>query len=274
MRIDCSGTPKEPWTSRPKSRLNFWSVPPSSTSASDRDRVVALQDRVEQLEHGDRLVGRHPLGEVVALEEPRHREPARDPEELVAPHREPLAVHARSRCARGRAPSPPARGRSRALASICSSERTGRSAERAARVPHPRRVVADDQHHGVAGVLELRAACAGRRRGPGGCRARSGRSPASPAAACPRARRRRAARPAAPPGARRRRPPRGGSRPPRRRSSVPGDWGSVMGPMLDSASFQGGPATRIQSPVKALVPGQFPAFHAGFAPLAGQSHSR
>ncbi len=34
VRIDCSRLPYARWMSRPSSRLNFWSVPPSSTSAS------------------------------------------------------------------------------------------------------------------------------------------------------------------------------------------------------------------------------------------------
>ena len=43
----------------------------------------------------------------------------------------------------------------RACASISSPESTGRVAERPARVPDARGVVADDQHDRVAGVLEL-----------------------------------------------------------------------------------------------------------------------
>ena len=43
----------------------------------------------------------------------------------------------------------------RACASISSPESTGRSRRAPARVTHAGGVVADDQHHGVAGVLEL-----------------------------------------------------------------------------------------------------------------------
>ena len=39
----------------------------------DLDRVPSLHERVEQLVHADRLLGRHPLREVVALEQPGNR---------------------------------------------------------------------------------------------------------------------------------------------------------------------------------------------------------
>ena len=47
--------------------------PPELDVGLDRDRVVALQQRVEQLQRGDRRVRRQPLLEVVALEQARHR---------------------------------------------------------------------------------------------------------------------------------------------------------------------------------------------------------
>ena len=80
--------------SRPSRRLNFWSVPPSSTSARDRHRVVALQQRVEQLEHGDRLAGGVALGEVVALEQLGDGGRARQREQVLGRQVEPLAVAA------------------------------------------------------------------------------------------------------------------------------------------------------------------------------------
>src|ERR1700712_5757574 len=73
----CSSIPYARCTSRPSRRLNFWSVPPSSTPAgppgpgvgADRDGVVGLHERIEQLEDRDRLLRRVALGEVVALEQ-------------------------------------------------------------------------------------------------------------------------------------------------------------------------------------------------------------
>ena len=69
--MHCGSWPKSRCSSRPTSRLNFWSVPPSSMSDSKRDRVVALHQRVEELVHGDRLLAREALGEIVALEHAR-----------------------------------------------------------------------------------------------------------------------------------------------------------------------------------------------------------
>ena len=59
-----------------------------------RDRVVALQQRVEQLEDRDRRAGGVALGEVVALEQLRDRRRAREAEEVLHRHVEPLAVEA------------------------------------------------------------------------------------------------------------------------------------------------------------------------------------
>ena len=51
----------------------------------DRHRVVALQQRVEQLERRDRRVRFQPLLEVVALEQPRHRGLGEQPEQRLRP---------------------------------------------------------------------------------------------------------------------------------------------------------------------------------------------
>ena len=58
----------------------------------DRDRVVALEQRVQQLEQRDRRVGGKPLGEVVALEDLRDGGRARQAEQLLHRHVEPFAV--------------------------------------------------------------------------------------------------------------------------------------------------------------------------------------
>ena len=59
----------------------------------DRHRVLALQQRVEELHDRDRLALGEALGEVVALEHPGHRVLRRQPEDVLHPHRsEPLGV--------------------------------------------------------------------------------------------------------------------------------------------------------------------------------------
>ena len=140
--------------SRASSRLNFWSVPPSSTSRAHRHRVVALQQRVEQLEDRDRLVGGVALGEVVALEQLGHGGRAREPEQLLHRHVEPLAVAAHLGALGVEHGERLALERLGVAVDLRRVElRAGGRA--AARVAHARGVVADDQHHGVAEVLEL-----------------------------------------------------------------------------------------------------------------------
>ena len=59
----------------------------------DRDRVVGLHQRVEELGDRDRLLRLHPLLEVVALEDPRDGDRPREPDDVgVGQLREPLAV--------------------------------------------------------------------------------------------------------------------------------------------------------------------------------------
>ena len=70
----CGGWPSLRCSSRPISRLNFWSVPPSSTSHSQRDRVVALRQRIQQLVHADGLLLLEALVEVLALQHLRDGE--------------------------------------------------------------------------------------------------------------------------------------------------------------------------------------------------------
>ena len=151
----CGRCPNDAWTSRPNSRLNFCSVPPSSTSARDRDRVVALQHRVEQLEQRDRLRRGHPVGEVVALEQAGDREAAGEGEQLRARHVEPLAVEPDLGAARGSSTLKACSWNVRAFASISLGAEHRALVGAAARVADPAGVVADDHHRDVPGRLEL-----------------------------------------------------------------------------------------------------------------------
>ena len=121
----------------------------------DRHRVVALEQRVEQLEDRDRRAGRVALGEVVALEQLRHRGGARERGTAPPSACQPLAVAAHLGAVGVEHRERLAPGRSRALRSISSGVEHRPRRGAAARVPHARRVVADDQHHRVADVLEL-----------------------------------------------------------------------------------------------------------------------
>ena len=70
-----AGASGRPWTGapRPRRRLNFWSVPPNSTSASTHCRVVGLEERVEEFGDGDGAVGLETVGEVLTGEESGRR---------------------------------------------------------------------------------------------------------------------------------------------------------------------------------------------------------
>ena len=225
--------------SRPSSRLNFWSVPPSSTSASHGHRVVALQQRVEQLEHRDRLAAPR------SVWRSRRARAAGRPwscrtsaQQLGHRHVEPFAVAAHLQ-PRGIVVEDPQRllleGRGvgvdllvgRASGAASSAPRDRRRGPCSRRRSAPR----DGRRPGT------RAACAARPRGRGGCRARSGRSRASRAAGGAPARRRRAS-PRERPRAGCRRRSRRASRPSRRRGARsrrrPRRWRLAWGPMLDS----------------------------------------
>ena len=143
--------------SRPSSRLNFWSVPPSSTSASHGDRVVALQQRVEQLEHRDRLAA-----PPSAWRSRRARAAARRWSCARSPSRSAIGMSSHSLLRRtSRRSGSASRIRSAcswkvaAFASISSLGEHRAQRRAPGRVAHARRVVADDQHDPVAGVLEL-----------------------------------------------------------------------------------------------------------------------
>ena len=121
----------------------------------DRHGVVALEQRIEQLEHRDRLVGRVALGEVVALEQlgdgracgrgrnrssiamSSHSLLRRTSVRLGVEHLEGLALE----------------GLGVGVDLLAREHRAGSPSAR--RVAHARGVVADDQDDRVAEVLEL-----------------------------------------------------------------------------------------------------------------------
>ncbi len=122
----------------------------------DHHRVVALQQRVEQLEHRDRARGGHPLGEVVALEQLRDGGHAYEREQLAHRHVQPLAVAPQLQA--GRIGIEDAKclllvGAGVVFDLLVVEHGAGGRAARG--VADARGVVADDQHDPVAEVLEL-----------------------------------------------------------------------------------------------------------------------
>ena len=175
-----------------------------------RDRVVALQHRVEQLEQRDRLVGREALGEVVAREQLRDRRMAREAEQVLHRHVEPLGVvaHLEVLVVHRAAPWPPGAGRSRRWRrsprpTAPGARPSGPTGRRRARCSRRRSARRRGRRPGT------RAASSARPCGRGGGRARSGRARASRAADGPG----RAARRARPGAGNRRRCGPGGPRP-------------------------------------------------------------
>jgi len=53
--------------------LNFWSVPPSSTSAFIATESIPLHERIEQFVHRDGLIAFVSFAEVIPLEQARDR---------------------------------------------------------------------------------------------------------------------------------------------------------------------------------------------------------
>ena len=51
VKMHCGSWPYSACSVRPISRLNFWSVPPSSRSLLQRHGVVALHQRVQEFMH-------------------------------------------------------------------------------------------------------------------------------------------------------------------------------------------------------------------------------
>ena len=119
-----------------------------------RDRVVALHERIEQLQHGHGLARGEALGEVVALEDLRDGGRARETEELLHGHVEPLGVEAHLGLLAVEDLEGLLRVRARVRVDLVARElRAQRGAS--ARIAHARGVVADDEDHDVAQVLEL-----------------------------------------------------------------------------------------------------------------------
>jgi hypothetical protein len=118
------------------------------------DGVVALEQRIEELQHRDRGVRGEPLGEVLALDDLSDGRSPRETEQVLHGHREPLAVAAHldplaiEHCERL------LDIRARVGVDLLRGDDRSRLGA-AAGVAHPRRVVTDDQHHGVTEVLEL-----------------------------------------------------------------------------------------------------------------------
>ena len=120
----------------------------------DRDRVIGLHERIEELRHGDRLLRRVPGGEVVALEQARDGHDPRQPDDVgKAELGEPLAVVAHF--------GPLGIEDLHRLVDVRMGVRLdllvrqhGAFGGAAGRITDPGRVVADDQDAGVAGVLE------------------------------------------------------------------------------------------------------------------------
>ena len=141
----------------PQQQVELLVGPPQLDVGVDRHRVIALQQRVQQLEQRDRLaaptsVWRSPRARAAAPRSSCARAPAARPSACPATRRCAAPPGARDRRRGSAAPAP---GRSRALASISSRGEHRAQARAARRVADARRVVADDQHHPVAGVLEL-----------------------------------------------------------------------------------------------------------------------
>ena len=123
---------------------------------ADGDGVVALHQRIEQLEHRDRRARGEALGEVVALEHLGDRRRAREAEELVHRHVEPLGVEAQLVAARGRREDAERLLLVRPRVAVDLLARQHGPGRRApARVADARREVADDEDDLVAEVLEL-----------------------------------------------------------------------------------------------------------------------
>ncbi len=128
--------------------------PPQLDVGLDRDRVVALQQRVEQLERGDRRAGGEPLLEVVALDQAGDRGLRQQAEQLLRRHPQPLAVEADlGALAVEQLEGLLLVGGGVGLDLLGRGHRPLRRA--AAGVADPGGEVADDQHDLVARLLEL-----------------------------------------------------------------------------------------------------------------------
>ena len=121
----------------------------------DRHRVVPLQQRVEQLEHRDRLAGRVALVEVVALEDPGHRRCAHQREQALGIGMSSHSPLKRTSRRSGSSTFSAWSWKVFALASISRRIEHRPRGRASARVAHAGRVVTDDQDDGVPEILEL-----------------------------------------------------------------------------------------------------------------------
>ena len=140
----------------PEQQVELLVGPPQLDVRAHRDRVVGLQQRIHHLQHRNRLRGGHPLGEIVALEQLGDGGGADQPQQVGHRHVQPLTVASDLQ--------PLARpvedlqrlgleGGGIGLDLLCAEHWPQRRAPGG--IADPRRVVADDQHDHVPGVLEL-----------------------------------------------------------------------------------------------------------------------
>ena len=121
----------------------------------DRHRVVRLHRRVQQLGQRDRLAGGEPLREVVALEQPRHRQRPRQPHRLgERERREPLPVEPELGPPRIEDAYDLLAKALRVRIQLVVGE-DGPLGRAPGRVADTRGVVPDDEHDRVTGVLPL-----------------------------------------------------------------------------------------------------------------------
>ena len=138
----------------PQQQVELLVGPPQLDVGVDRHRVVSLEQRIEQLEYRDRLLRCVALREVVALEELRHRRGAREPEELLHLHREPLAVEAHLGAVRVEDLERLLLERLGVAVDLLRRQH-GPLGRAPAGVSHARGVIADDQDDRVAAVLKF-----------------------------------------------------------------------------------------------------------------------
>ena len=121
---------------------------------ANRDRVVALHERIEQLEDRNGLTRGEALGEVVALEDLRHGRRAREAEELLHGHVEPLGVEPHLGLLAVEDLEGLLRVRARVGVDLLTRELRAQGGA-PARIPDAGGVVAHDEDHDVAAILEL-----------------------------------------------------------------------------------------------------------------------
>ncbi len=121
---------------------------------ADRDRVIALEQRIEQLEDGDRLARRVALLEIVALQDPGHGGGAQQGKQLLHPHVQPLPVEADLEAV-GIEDLQRLIGECLGVGIDLSRVENWPGAAPSARITHSGGVIADDQHDRMAEILEF-----------------------------------------------------------------------------------------------------------------------